>query len=241
MARGVNGMSVYIDDNDRRVFLNAMWRLAAETGCSILAYCLMGNHFHLAIQVAVNPLHRFMQRLLGTYAKSFNLKYERTGHLFQARYKSVLCLDDAYLTRLINYIELNPVRAGLVTRAGDWAWSSRCTSRDESGTDIFMGDFDAWPREHEPPLMLRTDDTPIPSLESLALETAATNGTTVEIIRGPSRLRTDSYSRKQFILKSLRAGHSLKAISRWLGRAPSSVHHAVYAKAIEKVERLTPL
>src|SRR6185503_15252840 len=96
----------------------------SEMSCTILAYCLMGNHFHLAMRVGNIPLSRIMHRMLTTYAMAFNFRHDRTGHLFQARYKAILCLDDAYLLGLVRYIHLNPVRAGLVPKPENWPWSS---------------------------------------------------------------------------------------------------------------------
>ncbi len=92
---------------------------------TIYAYCLMPNHFHLALKVSAVPLGSLMQRILTGYSITFNHRHDRTGHLFQARYKSIPCLEDRYLLSLINYIQMNPVRAGLVKSAADWSWSSR--------------------------------------------------------------------------------------------------------------------
>ena len=124
MARGVDGREIFADDSDRQTFLATTRGLKRETDCSVLAYCLMGNHFHFAIRVGRTPLSRIMHRLLTVYAMAFNFRHDRQGHLFQARYKSVLCLDDAYLIALIRYIHMNPVRRGLVSSPELWAWSS---------------------------------------------------------------------------------------------------------------------
>ncbi|MCR4295507.1 MAG: transposase, partial [Elusimicrobia bacterium] len=120
MAKGVDGRAIYTDDADRIGFLKSLNRIVNESGASVLAYCLMGNHFHLAIKVGAVPLSSVLQRILTSHALTFNIRHDRTGHLFQARYRSNLCLTDAYLTALIRYIHMNPVRAGLVSRPEDW-------------------------------------------------------------------------------------------------------------------------
>lgn len=124
MARGVERRPIFADDHDRRRFLDLMCRHERELGAKIIAYCLMGNHFHLAIRVAASTLGTFMQRLNGDYAGGFNHRHDRVGHLFESRYKDKLCLDDRYLLTLIHYIHMNPVRAGMVSHPGDWPWSS---------------------------------------------------------------------------------------------------------------------
>ena len=76
----------------------------------------MPNHFHLLIEMRDDPVSRIMQRVLTTYSQYHNRKYKKIGHLFQARYKSILCQSDKYLGELVRYIHLNPVRAKMVKR-----------------------------------------------------------------------------------------------------------------------------
>ena len=91
---------------------------------SIYAYCLMSNHFHLLIEIQRIPLSVIMQRLLTRYVKRFNSRHHRVGHLFQGRYKAILCQRDAYLQELLRYIHLNPVRAKFAKDVSTWKWSS---------------------------------------------------------------------------------------------------------------------
>jgi hypothetical protein len=84
----------------------------------------MPNHLHLLIEMGKIPVSKVLQRLHTTYTLYFNKKYNRVGHVFQGRYKAILCDKDAYLLELIRYIHLNPVRAGLVVDAQDYPWSS---------------------------------------------------------------------------------------------------------------------
>ncbi|MEA3306302.1 MAG: transposase, partial [Elusimicrobiota bacterium] len=85
-----------------------------KTDCKCLAFCLMPNHFHLLILRGERPLAELMRRLMTGYAVSFNLRYKRAGHLFQNRYKAILCDKEEYFKELIAYIHLNPLRAAIV-------------------------------------------------------------------------------------------------------------------------------
>ena len=113
-----------MDTADRQEFLLSLSRARASVGFQVLAYCLMPNHFHLLLRVGNVPLPRIMQGLLTGYATRFNLRQGKTGHLFQSRYKAILCTDDSYLLTLVRYIHQNPVRAGFVADPSDWPWSS---------------------------------------------------------------------------------------------------------------------
>lgn len=114
IVRGIEQRDIFLDDGDRRLFLERFSKLLAETDTDCLAWALMSNHFHLLLCPRVTKLSVFMRRLLTGYAIVFNLKHKRSGHLFQNRYKSIACQEDAYLLELVRYIHLNPLRAGLV-------------------------------------------------------------------------------------------------------------------------------
>jgi len=102
------------------IVAKAMDRYDAE----VLAYCQMGNHYHLVLRTRRANLSRVMRHLNGEYARTFNVRHSLDGHLFQRRFHSVLVDSDEYLMEVCRYVELNPVRAGLVARVEDWAWSS---------------------------------------------------------------------------------------------------------------------
>lgn len=114
IVRGVNREDIFRDDADKRRFLQRFSSLLAETGTECLAWSLMSNHFHLLLRPRASRLSVFMRRLLTAYAVYFNRRHQRAGHLFQNRYKSIVCEEDAYLLELVRYIHLNPLRAGLV-------------------------------------------------------------------------------------------------------------------------------
>lgn len=123
-ARGTNRQQIFLDDQDRRRFLGGLQRASSARAWSCLAYCLMGNHFHLMIRAEAPAVSDGMRDLLGGYARYFNRRHERDGHLFKARFHDVRAERDAQALAVIRYIALNPVRAGLVDRPQDWAWSS---------------------------------------------------------------------------------------------------------------------
>ncbi len=114
MARGIERSPIFKNDFDRDDFLRRLAELTRETETRCLAWSLMGNHFHLLMKTGRIPVTQVMQRLLTGYAVSYNRRHRRIGHLFQNRYKSILCQEDPYLLELVRYIHLNPLRAKVV-------------------------------------------------------------------------------------------------------------------------------
>jgi REP element-mobilizing transposase RayT len=126
IVRGIEKRDIFISDDDRHDFTRRFSSLLEATGTQCLAWALMSNHFHLLLRTTNIPLARFMSRLLTGYAVTFNLRHQRTGHLFQNRYKSIVCEEEAYLLELVRYIHLNPLRAGLVSTIDEldgYPWS----------------------------------------------------------------------------------------------------------------------
>jgi REP element-mobilizing transposase RayT len=115
MARGIEKCTIFRDDNDRARFVSRIEKCVAETGVSIYAWALMPNHIHLLIKTGNKPLSKFMQKLLTGHANYFNKKYNRVGHLFQNRYKSILVQAEIYLLKLVRYIHINPLQAAMVS------------------------------------------------------------------------------------------------------------------------------
>jgi len=126
MVRGIDGVSIFRDDQDRADFLSRIEHLVDTTGTKILAWVLMDNHVHLLLFSGPSGVAAFMRRLLTGYAIWFNRRYQRSGHLFQNRYKSIVCDEDIYLLELVRYIHLNPLRASVVKSVGEldrYRWS----------------------------------------------------------------------------------------------------------------------
>jgi REP-associated tyrosine transposase len=118
IVRGIERSAIFLDDDDRSRFVDRLGSLLVETDTDCYAWALLDNHFHLLLRCKRLELSRFMRRLLTGYAVTFNLRHKRSGHLFQNRYKSIVCEEEPYLLELIRYIHLNPLRAGLVTNLG---------------------------------------------------------------------------------------------------------------------------
>ncbi len=114
IARGIELSKIFRDDIDRESFLERLGDLALQTQTTCYAWALIPNHFHLLLKTGSVPIATLMRRLLTGHAAGFNSRHRRSGHVFQNRYKSILCQEDAYLKELVRYIHLNPLRAGLV-------------------------------------------------------------------------------------------------------------------------------
>jgi REP element-mobilizing transposase RayT len=114
MVRGIERRRIVKDVADRKNFVKRLGELSAATETSIYAWALMTNHAHILLRSSDIGLSGFMRRLLTGYAISYNRRHQRWGHLFQNRYKSIVCDEDAYFTELVRYIHLNPLRAKLV-------------------------------------------------------------------------------------------------------------------------------
>jgi putative transposase len=114
MARGIEKQKIFIKNEDFSDFLERLRRILLETNTKCFAWTLMNNHFHLLLQSGDSSITKVMRRLLTGYAITFNKRHKRSGHLFQNRYKSILCDDELYLMQLVRYIHLNPVRGNLV-------------------------------------------------------------------------------------------------------------------------------
>lgn len=114
MGRGIEGRDIFAYDSDSEDFLNRVKELSERNAIRVYAWALMANHFHLLLRTGNCSLSTSMRKLLTGYVVNFNRRHKRSGHLFQNRYKSILCQDDPYLLELTRYIHLNPIRAGIV-------------------------------------------------------------------------------------------------------------------------------
>ena len=123
IIRGVNKTEIFIDDEDRKMFLHLLKYYSVELNCKIYTYCLMSNHVHLLIEDKELKIGELMKNITCVYAREFNKKHERVGHLFQDRFKSQNVENQNYLLRLIRYIYRNPEKAG-ICKTEDYKWSS---------------------------------------------------------------------------------------------------------------------
>ncbi|NTU68966.1 MAG: hypothetical protein HGB02_08815 [Chlorobiaceae bacterium] len=126
IIRGIEKREIIIDDQDRDRFVSGMGAVALKTETNIYAWALMTNHAHILLKSGRYGLSAFMRKFLTGYSVYYNRRHERHGHLFQNRYKSIVCEEDTYFLKLVSYIHLNPLRAGLIRSfedLGQYPWS----------------------------------------------------------------------------------------------------------------------
>ena len=124
IMRGVDRQDIFHCPEDHAKFIGLLAAVKGRLPFYLYAYCLMTNHIHLLVERMTDDIGRIMQRLLTGYAQYYNRRYRRSGHVLQGRHKAILCQSDAYLTELVRYIHLNPVRAKMVQWPGDYPYSS---------------------------------------------------------------------------------------------------------------------
>lgn len=123
-ARGNDKRLIYRDDVDRRMYLRMLRGTVKQRRWRLLAYCLMENHVHLLVETPDPNLGAGMQRMHGLYAREFNARHRRSGHVFQGRYGAVRITTDEQFWMVAAYVAMNPVEAGLCARPDEWPWSS---------------------------------------------------------------------------------------------------------------------
>ena len=123
-SRGNEKKEIFKNRRDREQFLSYLQSAVERYDAVIHAYCLMTNHYHLLLETPRGNLSQIMRHLNGAYTTYFNVKRQRSGHLFQGRYKAIIVEADEYALELSRYLHLNPVRAGIVSRPQDHEWSS---------------------------------------------------------------------------------------------------------------------
>src|SRR3990172_9198519 len=126
MVRGINKTDIFDDDQDRTRFLERLGDTVTERQCTVYAWALMSNHVHILFKSGKEGISSVMRKLLTWYAQDYNRRHNRTGHLFENRYKSILCEEDNYLLALVRYIHLNPLRAQIIKtieELDDYKWS----------------------------------------------------------------------------------------------------------------------
>jgi putative transposase len=124
ISRGNNRRSIFVDDLDRVARLEILAHVVERFGWRVYAWCLMGNHDHLVVEVPRGNLIAGMRQLNGLYAQRFNRRHHCSGHVFQARYRSILVAKESHLVVVCRYVVRNPVRAGICSDPAAWEWSS---------------------------------------------------------------------------------------------------------------------
>ncbi len=125
MGRGIERKAIFKEPKDKNEFLRRLSELLEKTKTRCYAWCIMDNHYHLLLLIGNSRLSEIMRCLLTGYAAYYNKTYHRSGHLFQNRYKSIVCDKDDYLLPLVRYIHLNPVRAKVIdfSKLSGYPWT----------------------------------------------------------------------------------------------------------------------
>lgn len=259
MGRGNAGQKIFLQEDDPSCFLTSLRSLKQELPFQLHAYCLMSNHFHLLIRVMEIPLSVIMHRLLTKWARHLNLYRDCLGHAFQARYKACLCLDDTYFLQLLRYIHLNPVKAHLVRRPGDWRWSGHLEYLGRSENKLLDV---AWPLSlfHQDPIVavdcyeqfvLDGMEDPAepepkgeghkiphpnppkildrPKLAELAASAAKVAGIDLPDLQSRMRTRDISGARRLFARQAISSGYRISAIAKYLGVSPAAISKSIRA------------
>lgn len=124
MMRGVGRGNIFADAEDKVRFIETLIRFKRLCGFLIYGYCLMSNHLHLLIKEQAENISEIIKRIGVSYVSWYNTRHDRSGHLFQGRFKSEAVEDDRYLLAVLRYIHQNPVKAGMVKKVSGYRWSS---------------------------------------------------------------------------------------------------------------------
>ncbi len=217
--RGDGKEPIFLDDADRRYFLRRLRELQRELRFKLLAFCLMGNHFHLALKRGLVPMHKIMHRLLTSHARAFNDRWVKVGHTFQGRYGSRPIRSDADLMGIIRYIHLNPVEAGIAATPEAWPWSSHAdliARRSELiDVDFVLGLFGGVDN------YLAFMKQPVRAAERPSLDALA--GAEAELLKGASRTTDAIVLRRRFVEEALRCGWRRSDVAAYLGRTRGAV------------------
>ncbi len=138
MARGIERTKIFRNHKDREDFLFRLEERARAGAWVVYAWALMPNHMHLLVRTGLQPLSTNMRKLMTGYVVNFNRRHKRFGHLFQNRYKSIVCEEEAYLLELTRYIHLNPLRGGVVAdlpKLKEYPWSGHSVLMGKVGRD----------------------------------------------------------------------------------------------------------
>ncbi len=139
-SRGDRREAIFVDDVDREALIDVVATGMSRFDAQVLAYCLMGNHYHFVLHTRKANLSLLMRHLNGVYTQAFNRRHNKVGHLLQGRFSAILVDRDAYLLEVCRYVELNPVRARMVDEPAQWPWSSYRGHVGQASTPQWLDD-----------------------------------------------------------------------------------------------------
>lgn len=213
IQRGNNRQPVFVDDLDRREYLASIAEAIQAHAVTLHAYVLMDNHVHLLVTPrAPEGLSRALQALGRRYVRRFNRRHGRTGTLWEGRFRSSLIETDRYLLACQRYIELNPVRAGLVVSAADWPWSSHRHHAGLAHDPLVTAHPVVWSLGNTP----FERETQYRHLFEEALSGAETDWITRRSLQGKP-IASDHF------LQNMHQSMGIKVLSRPVGRPPKRI------------------
>ena len=222
------------------MFIRRLARVSERHGWECLAYCLMGNHYHLIVRTPQPNLSTGMRLLNGAYANWFNARHERVGHVFQGRFRSVLLRSSIHLRTAVRYVLRNPVAAGLCGHPRDWRWSSYAATVDRRPTELvaatatlawFGQDDDA--RGHFVRFIAGNDTDPPDAvwLDDVELPTHQIESTRPSL----EQVLTEHPGAPGIALAHGYHGYSLSQVARALGLSSSAVGRMLVAYEAEEM------
>lgn len=214
MARGNNKMNIFLDDQDRTKFLAVLASVVSRYALSCIAYCLMRNHYHLVVRTAIANLSAAVRQLNGVYAQWWNYRHRRVGHVTQGRFKAQVIQEEGYLLQACRYVALNPVRAGLVTGARDWTWSSYAATIGAVPPSPFL-DCQVLLAHFGPP-----NETARAMYERFVESPSPTGDSVGEALRGDARIIGTNAFVESFAARAAQAARQVPHRERQLGRPP---------------------
>jgi len=230
--RGVEQRVVFEEAVDYERFEALMCFYAKSYGVTIHNYCLMGNHYHLLLEISTENLSKYMRQLNMNYAIYFNKKHHRSGHLWQGRFKSWYVTDEAYLYTLMGYIEQNPLKAGIVQDLAAYPYSSYHHFLSGETPQCLQ---DAWVVQHfrgdrgaiKAFLNARPDNEQLAEMKKASSLIEAPNIDKKPKIKDLEKIFhniTDIPQRNQVILQVYNQGYSQHMIAKVLGMAQSTIN-----------------
>lgn len=220
MSRGIDKRNIFLTEEDYSVFLNCVKRAKEKGEFSLLAYCLMTNHVHLLIKEGSEDIGNSVSRINVAYAHYHNRRYDRTGHLFQNRYRSETVNDENYLLVVTRYIHQNPLKAGLVNDIFHYQWSSykdfftdKRTIIDRDLTMAYFSTKDYFVRFHHE----ENDDKCLDYIVRKTFKDAELRGIIEDIIEIEKLHEMKNESRNKFIRRiKTETGASIRQLERVL-------------------------
>ena len=236
MVRGINKQDIFEEDDDRICFMKILNYCKEISGFRLYAFVLMSNHIHLLIEPSDEPLGTVLSRIEVRYALWYNKKYDRSGYLFQDRYRSEAVETDGYFMTVLRYILRNPQKAGLESRPGSYRWSSYLAYEKGKGavtdTQYALDLFGS--REKLMEYLLQDNDDIVPDEEDfdrhLRDEQAKEKMRKITGCESvPAFQKLDKPLRKEYMAKMYQSGLSLGQISRFTGMSKTAVFKTVKA------------